>query len=320
MEYFGSVVKSAAIVTALADASEILIRRPTYRLIKPYSAYLGNPYIYDVSTNKNEFAAQSKRKGREASEDQESKPSEEKPEDLNQPLLSSEDADLEKGEDELLKASLSAEPDFKNRRIYQVISQEMHSAMSSKLGVLIHNSSMKSLQSSSRSTNSDSTTIVDINSSSGAHLLSKLSTQTMQHHWLISYDDLRLEKKIGQGSFGEVYKAKWKGNDVAVKIFFRQQSHDNILLELRKESAIMSELRHPNILMFLGACMTLPNLCIVTEYMQNGCIGKFIRNKKNILSYSQRVKMATQVSHGMDYLHSFHPPLIHRDLSSYNIE
>ena len=139
------------------------------------------------------------------------------------------------------------------------------------------------------------------------------------HRWVIPFEEITLKRLIGYGSFGEVWKGKWRGSTVAVKKFFRQQANESLLLELRKESVIMSELRHPNILLFLGACVEPPNLCIVTEYMKYGSIGKYLRNKDNPLTWLQRLQMAKSTAIGMDYLHSFKPPIIHRDLSSYNI-
>ena len=38
--------------------------------------------------------------------------------------------------------------------------------------------------------------------------------------WVINYKQLQIEKKIGTGTYGMVYRAKWKGVDVAVKVTF----------------------------------------------------------------------------------------------------
>eukprot|EP01102_Stenamoeba_stenopodia_P012134 TRINITY_DN3792_c0_g1_i2.p1 TRINITY_DN3792_c0_g1~~TRINITY_DN3792_c0_g1_i2.p1 ORF type:complete len:732 (-),score=135.02 TRINITY_DN3792_c0_g1_i2:82-2277(-) len=148
--------------------------------------------------------------------------------------------------------------------------------------------------------------------------LDKISSN-LHKRWIIPYEEIVLESKIGEGSFGEVFKGKWRGSELAVKRLFRQQADARILLELRKESVIMSSLRHPNILLFLGVCITPPNLCILTEYMRNGSLGPFLRNKSNKLSWIDRLNMGKQTAIGMDYLHSLKPPLIHRDLTSYNI-
>lgn len=142
---------------------------------------------------------------------------------------------------------------------------------------------------------------------------------TPVQRWLINYDDITFGRKIGVGSFGEVYKAKWQGAEVAVKKFFRQQASDQLLLELRKESVIMSRLRHPNILLFIGACVIPPKLCIVTEYMPGGNVAKLLHNRSIAIPWPTRLKMIKGVALGMNYLHSFKQPFIHRDLTSYNL-
>lgn len=40
---------------------------------------------------------------------------------------------------------------------------------------------------------------------------------TLASHWQIDYADLQMGDVIGEGSFGRVYRAKWRGSDVAVK-------------------------------------------------------------------------------------------------------
>jgi serine/threonine protein kinase len=54
------------------------------------------------------------------------------------------------------------------------------------------------------------------------------------------------------GSYGLVYKAKWKGVDVAVKKFIKQKLTEKRMLEIRAEAAFLSELHHPHIVMFIG--------------------------------------------------------------------
>eukprot|EP01103_Thecamoeba_quadrilineata_P004231 TRINITY_DN1393_c1_g2_i1.p1 TRINITY_DN1393_c1_g2~~TRINITY_DN1393_c1_g2_i1.p1 ORF type:complete len:607 (+),score=112.59 TRINITY_DN1393_c1_g2_i1:151-1821(+) len=297
LDYFGPTVTGAAKVTALGESNEVLLRRATYRLVKRQRSLLGYPQLIDVSPRKNI---------RSLFDDEA-----QDIDDMCRNAYAYRDAALKR---------------YKAHRIYSVVPKDAlvaseggapggeANSSNSNSGGNSHSHS----HSHSGSGSGSGSTIRDFRGGfRGAQVLSKMITHA--HPWLIPYANLLLEKKIGQGSFGEVWRAKWRGNAVAVKRFFRQQGHDAILLELRKESAIMSELRHPNILLFLGACMEIPNLCIVTEYMENGCIGKYLRDKTKSISYLQRLDFASQVARGMDYLHSFRPPLIHRDLSSYNI-
>ncbi len=70
---------------------------------------------------------------------------------------------------------------------------------------------------------------------------------------VINYKDIQLGKQIGIGSYGLVFHGKWKGIDVAVKRFIKQNLTERSLLEFRAEMAILSELHHPNIVLFVGS-------------------------------------------------------------------
>jgi serine/threonine protein kinase len=49
-----------------------------------------------------------------------------------------------------------------------------------------------------------------------------------------------------------VYRGKWKGVEVAVKRFIKQMLDERRVLEFRAEMAFLSELHHPNIVLFIG--------------------------------------------------------------------
>jgi class 3 adenylate cyclase len=70
--------------------------------------------------------------------------------------------------------------------------------------------------------------------------------------WIIDYNEVQVGQQIGLGSYGVVYKGKWKGVDVAVKRFIKQKLDERRMLEFRAEMAFLSELHHPNIVLFIG--------------------------------------------------------------------
>ncbi|CAA0830402.1 Protein kinase superfamily protein [Striga hermonthica] len=137
----------------------------------------------------------------------------------------------------------------------------------------------------------------------------------------IPWCDLALKEKIGSGSFGTVHRAEWNGCDVAVKILMEQDFHAEQFKEFLREVAIMKRLRHPNIVLFMGAVTEPPNLSIVTEYLSRGSLYRLLHKPgaKEALDERRRLSMAYDVAKGMNYLHKCNPPIVHRDLKSPNL-
>ncbi|KAL3642663.1 copper transport protein ctr1 [Castilleja foliolosa] len=137
----------------------------------------------------------------------------------------------------------------------------------------------------------------------------------------IPWSDLVLKERIGAGSFGTVHRAEWNGCDVAVKILMEQDFHAERFKEFLREVAIMKRLRHPNIVLFMGAVTEPPNLSIVTEYLSRGSLYRLLHKPgaKEALDERRRLSMAYDVAKGMNYLHKRKPPIVHRDLKSPNL-
>eukprot|EP00039_Didymoeca_costata_P016052 m.281022 g.281022 ORF g.281022 m.281022 type:complete len:151 (-) comp16326_c0_seq3:4-456(-) len=84
----------------------------------------------------------------------------------------------------------------------------------------------------------------------------------------------------------------------------------------------MSQLRHPNIVLFFGAGQDDEGgPFIVSEFLTRGTLRAVLANqtKYRSLSWSLRVNMCLDVAAGMAFLHSRKPQMLHRDLKSDNI-
>ncbi|XP_078176854.1 protein kinase superfamily protein [Carex rostrata] len=135
----------------------------------------------------------------------------------------------------------------------------------------------------------------------------------------IPWENLRFGERIGLGSYGEVYRADWNGTEVAVKKFLDQDLSGDSLEQFRYEVNIMSRLRHPNVVLFMGAVTRPPNLSILTEFLPRGTLYRLLHRPSVSLDEKMRIKMALDVARGMNYLHVSHPPVVHRDLKSSNL-
>ncbi len=138
--------------------------------------------------------------------------------------------------------------------------------------------------------------------------------------WEIDPDQLKLEKKVGQGAFGAIYKGRFQGEVVAIKQvksdFNKEFEH---IKEFAQEISIISNLVHENIVIFKGACTKSSNVCIVYEFMEKGNLKEFLtkckqRSKPNM---ETTLKLALDIAKGMVYLSE--KSIIHRDLKAANI-
>jgi serine/threonine protein kinase len=133
------------------------------------------------------------------------------------------------------------------------------------------------------------------------------------------YSELQFGKLLGKGSQGEVYKAIWRGSNVAVKKIDTRKVQPEIIEEFCQEAEIMRRLRHPSLTLFMGVSLEYPHLCIVTEVVPRGSLFDIIHDEHSALTWTRCLSVALDVAQGMTYLHAHNPPILHRDLKSLNI-
>ena len=138
-----------------------------------------------------------------------------------------------------------------------------------------------------------------------------------QSHWIVRREDIKMTKEIlGKGSWGEVKVAKFRGLRVAAKCL-----HDIIMSPYNisvftREMEIAARVRHPNLLQFIGATR-VGTAIILTELMPTSLRQEL---EKSSLAHPQIIKIATNVSAALNYLHLWTPvPILHRDVSSPNV-
>ena len=161
--------------------------------------------------------------------------------------------------------------------------------------------------------------------------------------------DLVIERKLGQGGFGMVYKGKWNGLDVAVKQLKLDSMGDDEetvskFQEFQQEVWVMryagillvracfihdqlrSKLDHPCLTKLYG--ITVSPLQMVMEFASKGDLNDLLRPKVNgergrlpedALPMEFRLALIIDIARAMRYLHGIHPPVVHRDLRSPNV-
>lgn len=127
--------------------------------------------------------------------------------------------------------------------------------------------------------------------------------------------EVQLYDKIGEGSYAEVFVGVWRETLVAVKQnISKNPKHEESFL---KEIEILSKLKHPNVLLFIGACKTEDGLVLVTEYMENGDLYSYLRDVSVKFSWKNTLHYAVDVARGMTYVHQ--EGVLQRDIKSKNL-
>lgn len=129
---------------------------------------------------------------------------------------------------------------------------------------------------------------------------------------------------IGKGRFGEVWRGRWRGEFVAVKIFSSRDER-SWFREVEIYQTVM--LRHDCLLGFIAADNkdngTWTQLWLVTDYHENGSLFDYLM--RYTVDTAGMIRMALSIATGLAHLHmdimgnKGKPAIAHRDLKSKNI-
>ena len=135
----------------------------------------------------------------------------------------------------------------------------------------------------------------------------------------LSRSDITLTEMLQKGEFSEMWKGKLRDGDRSMDI-----SVEIPILDLKtredffKESMIMTDLNHSNIVRIHGCCSEESPMLIVTEFLGKGNLREYLRkNKGKFLEIKELSTISTQVASGMAYLEKHN--IVHGHLAAQNI-
>ena len=141
----------------------------------------------------------------------------------------------------------------------------------------------------------------------------------------LRWTDLTIRKQLPSGTCSKVYVADLSDMEVVAKKLprhysparCRTSSYDIFL----QEAEILRSLRHPNIVLFLGAGLDTVDECpfLVMEYLRRGSLYDNLHDPTVVIEQVDELRFGLDIARGMRYLHSSSPPQIHRDLKSPNL-
>uniref|UniRef100_A0A8C9W5M9 receptor protein serine/threonine kinase n=1 Tax=Scleropages formosus TaxID=113540 RepID=A0A8C9W5M9_SCLFO len=135
---------------------------------------------------------------------------------------------------------------------------------------------------------------------------------------------IHMVRQIGKGRYGEVWLGRWRGEKVAVKVFFTREEASWFRETEIYQTVLM---RHENILGFIAADIkgtgAFTQLFLITDYHENGSLYDYL--KVTTLDAQALLRLAYSAACGLCHLHTEiygtqgKPAIAHRDLKSKNI-
>ncbi|KAJ0040520.1 hypothetical protein Pint_28030 [Pistacia integerrima] len=134
-------------------------------------------------------------------------------------------------------------------------------------------------------------------------------------------DHFNVKKVLGRGGQGTVYKGMLEeGRIIAIKK--SNVVDEGKIEEFINEIVILAQINHRNVVKLLGCCLEAEVPLLVYEFISNGTLFQYLhdQNEESTLKWDTRLRIATQVSSALSYMHSGASfSIFHRDIKSTNI-
>ncbi|CAH0481547.1 unnamed protein product [Peronospora belbahrii] len=138
----------------------------------------------------------------------------------------------------------------------------------------------------------------------------------------VKYDEIEDIGTIGSGACGVIWLVKYRGSQLLASKRLRSDQITKWRTQaFIEEIKMVAPFDHPNVVRLIGCAWTIEtDLQALFEYMENGDLRDFLLEPSSPRHWSpELLQLAVDIIEALVYIHSFTPPLVHRDLKSRNV-
>jgi len=132
--------------------------------------------------------------------------------------------------------------------------------------------------------------------------------------WLLNYEDITLQSKIGKGKTSSVFKGLYKNLPVAIKIF--DLIYEKQIVDFKNEISIITKVRSDYIVHCFVSCVE-PKICVVMELCDSS-LWHHLRSN-NEIKWDHFFQWCLDFTRGLNIFHYWSPQIVHRDLKTLNL-
>lgn len=145
---------------------------------------------------------------------------------------------------------------------------------------------------------------------------------TLNKHSGIDFKQLNFLAKLNENHSGELWKGRWQGNDIVMKVLKVRDWSTRKSRDFNEECPRLRIFSHPNVLPVLGFCQSppAPHPTLITHWMPYGSLYNVLHEGTNfVVDQSQAVKFALDMARGMAFLHTLEPLIPRHALNSRSV-
>ncbi|NXQ65589.1 ILK kinase, partial [Quiscalus mexicanus] len=138
----------------------------------------------------------------------------------------------------------------------------------------------------------------------------------------IDFKQLSLSHKLNENQSGELWKGRWQGNDIVIKMLRIRDWTTRKSRDFNEEYPKLRIFSHPNVLPVLGACQAppAPHPIVISHWMPYGSLYNVLHEGTNfVVDQMQAVKFAFDIARGMAFLHTLEPLIPRHHLNSRSV-
>jgi len=163
----------------------------------------------------------------------------------------------------------------------------------------------------------------------GAKLsIASLRMKALGERWAVDRSEVHLSKEIARTFKSSVHRATWNGVDVVAKFALvdSEQGVEEVEEEMLHEINLLTSLRHPDLVMFLGCDLTESPIMFISEFMAGGDLEHYYKAKREAgdgkpWAANRKIvyRWSLHILRALNFLHNCAQQVIHRDLKPLNI-
>lgn len=132
----------------------------------------------------------------------------------------------------------------------------------------------------------------------------------------LNFAYIKMQDQIGSGGQARVFRAQYRGREVAVKMIFCMELTPEVMESFAREAALLQQLSGDAVVHVYGIVCRPPSVGLVLEFCHNGSLWDYVQAEKDYMTWREKLQLCLGAAKGVAALHR--KSVLHKDLKAFN--